>query len=157
MKTSPEDRDRIREVIQIAKNARECGNRPCGAFLVAADGTTLAIGENSQITDKQILAHAEMNLLHEAVQRFSSDVLAASTLYTSAEPCAMCAGAIFWSGIGRLVFGLRGERLHELAGFTQNMLVASSQEVLRHAGREVEVVGSVIESEAEALFADGVF
>ena len=107
----------MREVFAIARRARAHGNRPFGALLVAGNGAVLAAAENSQMTDEQVLAHAEMNLLHRAVKDFTPDVLASSTLYTSAEPCAMCAGAIFWSGVSRLVFGLSGDRLHELSGF----------------------------------------
>lgn len=113
----------------------------------------LAAAENSQLTDEQVLAHAEMNLLHRAVKEIAPDVLATSTLYTSAEPCAMCAGAIFWSGVGRLVYGLSGDRLHQLSGFSPQTLVSSAREVLAKAGRHVEVVGPLLEKEAEALFA----
>jgi tRNA(Arg) A34 adenosine deaminase TadA len=69
----------------------------------------------------------------------------------------MCAGAIFWSGVSRLVYGLSGDRLHELSGFTPQMLVASARDVLARAGRQVEVIGPLFETEAEALFAEGVF
>ena len=147
----------IRQVIEIAKSARANGNRPFGALLVSGSGETLASAENSQLTENQVLAHAEMVLLHEAVRQFSPEVLRGSTIYTSAEPCAMCSGAIFWSGIGRLVFGLSGEKLHQLAGKSPDMLVASSSDVLAQAGRRVEVVGPILEEEAEVLFADGVF
>ena len=102
-----------------------------------------------------MLAHAEMNLLRRAVKDFTPDVLAASTLYTSAEPCAMCAGAIFWSGISRLVFGLSGDRLHRLSGFSPQTLVASARDVLARAGRCIEIVGPILESEAEAIFKEG--
>ena len=113
----------MREVFAIARRARAHGNRPFGAMLVAGNGAVLAVAENSQITEEQILAHAEMNLLRRAVKDFTPDVLATSTLYTSAEPCAMCAGAIFWSGITRLVFGLSGDRLHQPFGFSPQTLV----------------------------------
>ena len=142
----------MREVFAIARRARAHGNRPFGAMLVAGNGAVLAMAETSQITDEQVLAHAEMNLLHRAVRNFTPDVLATSTLYTSAEPCAMCAGAIFWSGVGRLVYGLSGDRLHQLSGFSPQMLVSSAREVLAKAGRNVEVVGPLLEKEAEALF-----
>jgi tRNA(Arg) A34 adenosine deaminase TadA len=147
----------MREVFAIARRARVHGNRPFGALLVAGNGAVLAAAENTQLTEGQILAHAEMNLLHRAVMEFNPDVLSAATLYTSAEPCAMCAGAIFWSGVSRLVYGLSGDRLHELNGFTPHMLVASARDVLARAGRQVEIVGPVFEAEAEALFAEGVF
>lgn len=143
----------MREVFAIARRARAHGNRPFGALLLAGNGAVLMVAENSQITEEQILAHAEMNLLHRAVKDFTPDVLATATLYTSAEPCAMCAGAIFWSGVSRLVFGLSGDRLHKLSGFSPHMLVASARDVLAGTGRQVEIVGPIFESEAESLFA----
>ena len=145
------DHQRIREVISIAKNAAFKGNRPFGALLVGADGTTLARAENSQATDRQVLAHAEMNLLHNAVQQFDNDVLKGATLYTSAEPCAMCAGALFWSGIGRLVYGLSNQRLHQIHGATTRMLDVNAVDVLARAGRNVEIVGPVLEEEAATI------
>lgn len=147
----------MREVFAIARRARAHGNRPFGAILVAGNGAVLAVAENSQITEEQILAHAEMNLLHRAVQDFTPDVLATSTLYASAEPCAMCAGAIFWSGISRLVFGLSAERLHQLTGFSPRALIPSARDILASAGRQVEIVGPVFESEAEAILREGEF
>ncbi len=147
----------MREVFAIARRARSHGNRPFGALLVAGNGAVLAAAENTQVTEGQVLAHAEMNLLHRAVTEFSPDVLAGSTLYANAEPCAMCAGAIFWSGVGRLVYGLSGDRLHELSGFSPHMLVASARDVLLRAGRQVEIVGPIYEAEAEALFGEGEF
>jgi tRNA(Arg) A34 adenosine deaminase TadA len=147
----------MREVFAIARRARTHGNRPFGAMLVAGNGAVLSVAENSQITDEQVLAHAEMNLLHRAVKDFTPDVLEASTLYTSAEPCAMCAGAIFWSGVSRLVFGLSGDRLHQISGFSPQMVVASARDVLDRAGRKVEVIGPVFEREAEAIITEGEF
>lgn len=147
----------MREVFSVARRARAHGNRPFGALLVAGNGAILAAAENTQLTEGQMLAHAEMNLLHRAVKEFGPDVLELATIYTSAEPCAMCAGAIFWSGVGRLVYGLSGDRLHELSGFTPHMLVASARDVLASAGRHVEVVGPLFEAEAAVLFAEEVF
>jgi tRNA(adenine34) deaminase len=146
--------ERIREVIAIARQASQKGNSIFGALLVGADGATLAVGENSQATDNQVLAHAEMNLLHNAVQQYDADVLDGATLYTSAEPCAMCTGALFWSGVGRLVFGLSSSRLHEIQNYSPRMLVGSASDVLEGAGRRVEVIGPVLEDEAAALFSD---
>ena len=146
--------ERIREAIAIARQASQKGNNPFGALLVGADGATLAVGENSQATDNQVLAHAEMNLLHNAAQQFDADVLDGATLYTSAEPCAMCTGALFWSGVGQLVFGLSSSRLHKIQNYSPRMLVGSASDVLEGAGRHVGVVGPVLEDEAAALFSD---
>jgi tRNA(Arg) A34 adenosine deaminase TadA len=147
----------MREVFAIARRARAHGNRPFGAMLVAGNGAVLSVAENSQVTDEQVLAHAEMNLLRRAVQDFTPDVLAAATMYSSAEPCAMCAGAMFWSGVSRLVFGLSGDRLHQLSGFSQQMLVASARDVLARAGGHIDIVGPIFELEAESIFKEGEF
>jgi tRNA(Arg) A34 adenosine deaminase TadA len=147
----------MREVFAIARRARAHGNRPFGAMLVAGNGAVLAVAENSQISEEQVLAHAEINLLRRAVREFTPDVLEASTLYTSAEPCAMCAGAMFWSGVSRLVYGLSGDRLHRLSGYSPQMLVASARDVLARAGRQVEVIGPLFEAEAETIFTEGEF
>jgi tRNA(Arg) A34 adenosine deaminase TadA len=147
----------MREVFAIARRARAHGNRPFGAMLVAGNGAVLAVAENSQITEEQVLAHAEMNLLRRAVQDFTPDVLAASTMYASAEPCAMCAGAMFWSGVRRLVFGLSGERLHELSGLPPRLPVASARDVFARSGDEMEIIGPIFELEAEEIFKEGEF
>ena len=147
----------MREVFAIARRARAHGNRPFGAMLVAGNGAVLAVAENSQITDEQVLAHAEMNLLRRAVQDFTPDVLAAATMYSSAEPCAMCAGAMFWSGVSRLVFGLSGDRLHQLSGFSPHMPVASARDVLARSGGQIDIVGPIFELEAESIFKEGEF
>ena len=151
-----EHTEHMREAFAIARRARVHGNRPFGALLVAGNGAVLATAENTQITEGNMLAHAEMNLLRRVVKELGTDVLEASTLYASAEPCAMCAGAIFWSGISRLVYGISGDRLHQLAGLNPKMLLSNAREVLSKAGRQVEIVGPLLEIEAEALFADDV-
>jgi tRNA(adenine34) deaminase len=147
----------MREVFAIARRARAHGNRPFGAMLVAGNGAVLAVAENSQITEEQVLAHAEMNLLRRAVQDFTPDVLAAATMYSSAEPCAMCAGAMFWSGVGRLVFGLSGDRLHQLSGFLPNVPVPRARDVLAQSGIQIDIVGPIFELEAEEIFKEGEF
>jgi tRNA(Arg) A34 adenosine deaminase TadA len=147
----------MREAFAIARRARAHGNRPFGALLVAANGAVLAAAENTQVTDEQVFAHAELNLLQRAVREFTPDVLATSTLYTNAEPCAMCAGAIFWSGVSRVVYGLSGDKLHQMSGFSPQMLVASARDILARAGRQVEIIGPLFETEAEALVREGEF
>jgi tRNA(Arg) A34 adenosine deaminase TadA len=150
------DEAHLRETFAIARRALLRGNRPFGALLVARNGAVLAAAENTQMTGEQVLAHAEMNLLYRAARDLTTDVLSAATLYTSAEPCAMCAGAIFWSGVGRVVYGLSGDRLHELSGYDPHILVPNAREVLSRAGRRVEIIGPMLENEAAGLFTDDV-
>jgi tRNA(Arg) A34 adenosine deaminase TadA len=99
--------------------------------------------------------HAERLLATQASKQFDRDVLAGATLYTSAEPCAMCAGAIYWAGIGRVVYGLAEPRLKELTGdHPENPTLDLPCRTVFAAGqRKVEVVGPMLEEEAAALHA----
>ena len=97
--------------LDIARRARSAGNHPFGALLVGADGEVLLEAENTVMTEHDCTGHAETNLMRLASTRFSLDILSGCTLYTSTEPCAMCAGAIYWGGINRVVYGLLKFRL----------------------------------------------
>ncbi|MCU1447273.1 nucleoside deaminase [Cryobacterium sp.] len=96
--------------IEVARESRRRGNHPFGAILVAGDGTVLT-AENSVVTTGDPTGHAELILVRRAGVRLSRQQLSVSTLYTSTEPCAMCSGAIYWAGIGRVVYGLPEEDL----------------------------------------------
>ena len=148
-----EDVDYLRMAIALAREAKERGDNPFGALLVHPDRGVIAAAGNTQRSDRSALAHAEMNLLARVRPALDSDRLAPCTIFTSAEPCAMCSGAIFWSGIGRLVYGLGGDRLFELAGRPPGIITADARSVLASAGRRVAVVGPLLEEEVEPLFA----
>ena len=100
-------------------------------------------------------AHAERLIASQASRRYGADYLAGCTLYSSAEPCAMCAGAIYWAGIGRLVYGLSEHRLRVVTGnHPENpTLDLPCREVFKSGQRATEVVGPMLEDEAEALHA----
>lgn len=152
MTACQQDLIHIREAFAIAGQARARGNRPFGALLVSANNEVIGAAGNAQFEEAQVLAHAEMNLLRHAVQNYGSETLAGATLYASAEPCAMCCGAIFWSRVSRVVFGLSTRRLHELCGPMERSLAVSAQDVLGKGGRHIEIVGPVLEDEAERVF-----
>src|SRR5262245_31183348 len=97
---TPNDLQLLRRAIAVAQRARANGNHPFGAILVDDQGTVLLEGENSVNTAHDATGHAEMNLVRDAVNQFEASQLATCTLYASTEPCPMCTGAIFWSGIG---------------------------------------------------------
>jgi tRNA(Arg) A34 adenosine deaminase TadA len=102
-----------------------------------------------------MIAHAERLLATQASKQFDSEVLAGSSLYSSAEPCAMCAGAIYWAGIGRVVFGLSERRLKAITGdHAENPTLDLPCRAVFAAGqRHVEVIGPLLEEEAAALHA----
>lgn len=142
----------LRYAITIAERARQHGSPPFGAILVSSRGWILSEGENTQGATADCTCHAETNLLHEATRRFSRRLLGHSTLYTSAEPCPMCAGAIFLSGIGRIVFGLSSEQLYSLTQNKAEHLFEHCADLLAKGTHRVEVCGPVLEDEAESVF-----
>jgi tRNA(Arg) A34 adenosine deaminase TadA len=127
----------LRESIDLSKSAVERGNEPFGAVLVK-DGVVVLRAENSVFTGRDMTNHAEMNLVKLAAQHYDAAFLADCTLYSSTEPCAMCAGAIYWSGIGKVVFACSESKLGEIAGIG---LAVPSRAVLQTGARTVDVVG----------------
>lgn len=109
------DLKHLERSIALADEAVADGNHPFGAVLVSVDGVILAEGKNSHSIDHGP-GHAEANLAREAARRFDTEVLRNATLYTSVEPCSMCAGTIYWAEIGTVVFGMTERRLGELTG-----------------------------------------
>jgi len=110
-----DDLTHLERTIELADEAVGEGNHPFAAILVDASGEVIAEGKNEYLIDKGP-GHAETNLARRAAREFSVDQLRGSTLYTSVEPCAMCAGTVYWAEIGSLVFGMTEKRLGELTG-----------------------------------------
>jgi tRNA(Arg) A34 adenosine deaminase TadA len=145
----------LRRSFDVAERARQHGNHPFGAVLVSATGAVLIEAENGFLPDRDMTGHAERLLATQASKQFDRKVLAGATLYSSAEPCAMCAGAIYWAGIGRVVYGLAERRLKELTGdHPENPTLDLPCRAVFSAGqRKVEVVGPLLEDEGAALHA----
>lgn len=145
----------LRRAFAVARRAHTRGNHPFGAILVSAAGDVLIETENGFLPDRDMTAHAERLLATQASKQFDCRVLAGCTLYTSAEPCAMCAGAIYWAGIGRLVFGLSERRLKTMTGdHAENPTLDLPCRTVFAAGqRRVDVIGPLLEDEAAALHA----
>jgi tRNA(Arg) A34 adenosine deaminase TadA len=142
------DLDHLRAAIAVSREAAARGDEPYGAVLVDASGRQLLAAGNTQNTTGDCTGHAETNLLREATMRFDAQALAGATLYASGEPCAMCAGAIYWSGVPRVVFALPAARMDAIAGEGTDVLDLGSREVLAHGRHEVIVVGPALEDEA---------
>lgn len=144
--------DYLRRAIEVSRRAREHGNTPFGAVLVEADGTVLMEQENIEITERICTGHAEATLAARASQEYDKAFLWGCTLYTTAEPCAMCSGAIYWGNIGRVVYGMTEVRLLELTGSNeQNPTFALPCRVVFDAGqKDIEVLGPFAEVEDEA-------
>ncbi len=147
-----EDLRFLASAIEAAGRARANGNHPFGAVLAAEAGILLD-AENTVVTGRDSTGHAETNLVRLAESRLGRDQLRGATLYTSTEPCAMCAGAIYWAGIGRVVYGLAETDLSDIVGSDPEnpTLALSCREVFARGQRPTVVVGPFLVDEARAV------
>ena len=144
------DIEHLKISIAAAWRARENGNHPFGAVLVDERNRVVLQAENTVVTGQDTTGHAETNLVRLAAQQFSPEQLVHYTLYTSTEPCAMCAGAIYWSQIGRVVYALSEIDLYAIIGDSPEHLYLPCREVFAHSDRNIEVLGPISALDAEA-------
>jgi tRNA(Arg) A34 adenosine deaminase TadA len=153
MALRPEDERHLLRAIELARLSRVKGNHPFGSLLVDASGQVVLEAENSVVADRDVTGHAELNLVRAASAQLDVVTVKGSTLYASTEPCAMCAGAIYWSGIGRVVYALGSEELTAIVKDVTgaSALALSCREVFARGGREVDVSGPHLADEAAAV------
>jgi tRNA(Arg) A34 adenosine deaminase TadA len=137
----------VRQAIELARLARAAGNHPFGSLLTVDDEVVLT-AQNTVHTDRDPTAHAETNLVAQAIRHLSPDRIRRSVLYTSCEPCAMCAGKMYWAGIRSLAYGLPAKELAALAG--RDFLVPCA-ELFRHSVAPVAITGPLLFDEARAV------
>ena len=142
----------LRQAIAWSCTARACGNSPFGAVVVGGDGALLAEAYCNAAETGDCTGHAETNAVRQFSPGLSRDTLARATLYASAEPCVMCAGAIFWSGIGRVVVGIDAVRLRMFRGERKEQRDAelSCRDVFGASPHAIECVGPALIKEASA-------
>ena len=145
-----DDKHFLRLAIQQAKEAREKGNHPFGAILVDETGNVLLSAQNTVNTEHDATGHAETNLMRKASKKHSREFLRSCTMYTSTEPCAMCSGATYWAGVGRVVYGLSEAALYQMTGDNPENLTLQlpCREVFAKGQQEVTVIGPLLEDEA---------
>lgn len=143
----------LRRAIDESRKAREAGNHPFACILVGPEGEVLMTQHNAFMPDHDMTGHAERVLMTRASTTYPISFLRECTIYTSAEPCAMCAGAIYWTGLKRVVYGLTEKDLKKITGdHPENPTLDLPCEVVFAAGqRQVEVIGPLLEAEAAAV------
>lgn len=139
----------VRQAIDLAREARAAGNHPFGALLVL-DGQVVLRARNTVRTDRDPTAHAETNLVAEAIRVLEPDRIRRSVLYTSCEPCAMCVGEMYWAGIRSVVYALPADELALLAG--RDFLIPC-KELFSRAAESVEIDGPLLLDEAREVHA----
>ena len=151
---SLDDEKFLRQSFAIARAARDRGQHPFGCLLVGPDGVVLMEQGNAfEEEGGDMTAHAERLLASRASKSWRPPFLAQCTLYTSAEPCAMCAGAMYWAGVGRVVYGQSERSLRATTGdHPENpTLDLPCREVFAAGQRSTEVVGPLLEDEAAEI------
>ena len=109
-----DERTHLRRAIELAAAARAAGEQPFGSLLVGPDGDVLAEDHNTVLSERDITAHPELKLARWAAANLEPGVAGRTTMYTSCQPCGMCANTIARARLGRVVFALSGEQLEEL-------------------------------------------
>jgi tRNA(adenine34) deaminase len=141
---SERDTHWMRQALAAALEARELGEVPVGACIVTSAGELLARAGNRTRTDCDPTAHAEIVALREAARVLGNYRLNGAVVYSTIEPCAMCAGALIQARARRLVYGARDER----AGAVESQFRICTSSSLNH---QMEITSGVLESECRAL------
>lgn len=127
---------------EVARDAMLAGHHPFGAVLVGPDGDVLLSQGNVDT-----LNHAETVLCRTAATKWPQEYLWRCTLYTTVEPCCMCAGAIYWANIGNVVYGIDERHLEQYTGaHPENMTMdLPCRDVFSRGKKDIRVVGPVHE------------
>ena len=146
----PDDLALLRHAFRLAEASRAAGQHPFGALLADSAGRVLLEATNGFHPSGDGTAHAERLLASRAASLLPSGLRAEATLFSSAEPCAMCAGAIYWAGIGRVVYGLSEARLKAMIGpHPENLTMdLPCRHVFAAGQRAITVEGPLLEDEA---------
>jgi tRNA(adenine34) deaminase len=134
----------MRKAIEAALIAKAIDEVPIGACIVGEDGELLATAFNRTITDNDPTAHAELLALRAAAAKIGNYRLTGATVYSTIEPCAMCAGALVNARIARLVYGADDERF----GAVTTHFGIGTNEVLNH---RIDVTAGVLADECRAI------
>ena len=143
------DHEAMRHAIAASRAALAAGDKPYGATLLSPAGRLLWTARNRQVSAADCTAHAEMVLVREAAAALGPQATQGATVYASGEPCAMCAGALFWAGVRRVVYAVPQAEMAALLGGP--LLPVSCAQTLAGAQPAVVVEGPLLHEEAVAV------
>jgi tRNA(adenine34) deaminase len=134
----------MRIALDAAKEAEELGEVPIGACLVDKNGVVIAVSGNRTITNCDPTAHAEILVIREAAQKIGNYRLTDTTIYTTIEPCAMCAGSLIHARIAKLIFGSHDKRF----GAVESVFNLCDTSSLNH---QLEITSGVLAKECRQI------
>ena len=135
------------QAIHYAREAARSGEVPVGAVIVGTDGNILSAASNLTIANNDPTAHAEIIALRQAAIRVENYRLSGTTVYSTIEPCAMCAGALVNARVARLVYGARDERF----GAVESVFRLCDNPALNH---RLQLTSGVLEASCKGLMQD---
>lgn len=134
----------MQRAFELAREAVDRGDRPFGSVLVREDELVMA-DSNRVLTEDDVRRHPELHLAYRACRELTPEERAETVMYTSTEPCPMCAGGMVYAGFGRVVYGVGGD---EIAAFTGSEPSVRSAAILEGV---TDVVGPVLNDEGRRL------
>jgi tRNA(adenine34) deaminase len=143
----------LRQAVALAHSARERGEDPFGAVLVF-EGVVVHEAYKQTRASCDPTAHPELRAISEYCRAHRRSTLEGFTLYASTEPCPMCAGAIHWSRISRVVFSVSQAMLQQLSGGTPKPACGL---IINSGRQDVEIIGPLLAEEGLAAFAGFTF
>jgi len=145
------DESYVRRAIDLAESAVESGNTPFGSLLVIED-EIVRTAENTTLTDDDIAAHPEFKLARWAATELEPAERASCAMYTSTEPCPMCASAIVYAGLDRVVYSVSVDSLADVR--PDDVIEIPCAEVIDRADGATAVEGPMLEDEGLAVHED---
>ncbi len=136
------------EFMRLALEEAKKGDAPYGAVIVK-DNQVVALAHNTVRRDSDPSAHAEINVIRSLTAKLQNPSLEGYTIYTTGEPCPMCATACVWTGISEIVYGAS---IEDLVSVNQSQINISCEEIIAKSFRKIKVQRGVLRQECLKLF-----
>ena len=136
------------EFMRLAIEEAKKGDAPYGAVIVK-DNEVVAKGYNTVKRDSDPSAHAEINVIRSLTAKIQNPTLEGYIIYTTGEPCPMCATACVWTGLAEIVIGASIQDLIEL---NQSQVRISCEEIIAKSSKNIKVTKGVLREECRELF-----
>ncbi|MBD2611981.1 MAG: nucleoside deaminase [Nostoc sp. ZfuVER08] len=136
------------DFMHLALAEAKKGDAPYGAVIVK-DNEVVAIGHNTVKRDNDPSAHAEINVIRSLTAKLKNPSLEGYSIYTTGEPCPMCATACVWSGLSEIIYGAS---IQDLISVNQSQINISCEEVIAQSFTNIKVTKGVLKKECLELF-----
>ncbi len=134
--------------MRLAIEEAKKGDAPYGAVIVK-DQKVVAVAHNTVKRDSDPSAHAEINVIRSLTTQLKNPSLEGYSIYTTGEPCPMCATACVWTGISEIIYGAS---IQDLVSVNQSQIDISCEEVIAKSFRNIKVTRGILKHECLELF-----